>query len=524
MFDSQRNSLGTKAVTVCEVGSIVSYIQEIKQEFLDKSMFQTWEIMGKRIVGYKATLVHPCNMKKELLRELIPRNFNTDEILQLLPLKQKEIARRLNIAKLSSDRPSGMLGQLALFEVLRNKGFDFRSYLEDFYVSWDRSQEEYYTLLYALGYLYYIRRFFVQQPIDLVKYLIEPITRVHLSMTWDSNWYVRLTANMLGITPVYLSNKHIHQILSKLMGLQDGWGMTVPRVVEWTGVSQSYAKHLTDVIKSGWLEHRYRIVSKNTGTVKVLTRSQSKWKTLPSFFSTCTSLQDNEDYFISYTDVFKKDAEGKYFEMESVNTNVELYDLKDQVWKLSPSSRECKSVDDIHALLKTGDHLVPNSNVVPTKRDVLFIALLTAMDTSAYSKKNQKIMTWFNKGYGIPKKEIQNGVRNVLRKNLLRNQYTIYATMEGDRESFTLTFDDKSKKVIPFLGEVLPNLPVSWIQLDHKMGYGILFDFHPPYLSCDLRNLIESSMREHDVNGELFVHQSWGFGHPGSILQLISED
>ena len=95
--------------------------------------------------------------------------------------------------------------------------------------------------------------------------------------------------------------------------------------------------------------------------------------------------------------------------------------------------------------------------------------------------------------------------------------------MEPDRESFTITFDDKSRKVIPFLGEVLPNLPVSWFQTDREMSCGYIFDFHPPYLSCDLRNLIESSMKEHDVNGELFVLLSWGLGQPGSILRLLPD-
>jgi len=113
-------------------------------------------------------------------------------------------------------------------------------------------------------------------------------------------------------------------------------------------------------------------------------------------------------------------------------------------------------------------------------------------------------------------------VRNVLRKNMVRNQYSHYAIME-DREVFTIIFDDTSKKTIPFLGEVLQNLPFFSLQIDAKMGYGHVFDFHPSYLSCDLRRLIESSMTENDINGELLVLQSWGFGQPGSILNLIQD-
>ncbi|MFW9842652.1 MAG: hypothetical protein ACFFES_17290, partial [Candidatus Thorarchaeota archaeon] len=199
----------------------MDYIQIVKDDFLDKSMFQAWQIVDKKAFDTKVSLVHPCNMKRSLLRELIPLRFNVDEVLDLLPVKQKEIAKRLNIARLPSDRPSGMLGQVALFEVLRNKGFDFKSYLDTFWKQWYRSQSEEYTLLYALGYLYYIRRFFGYQPIDLVKYLVEPITHVHLSMTWDENWYMRMTANMAGVTPTYLSNRHIYQILKNMLRQQD---------------------------------------------------------------------------------------------------------------------------------------------------------------------------------------------------------------------------------------------------------------------------------------------------------------
>ncbi len=487
-------------------------------------MFQTWQIIVTKAFIQNFTLIHPCNMNKKLLGEIIPRQFDVDEILNLLTVKQKEIARRLNIARLSSDRPSGMLGQLALFEVLRNKGFDFKSYLSGFYDEWCKSQAQGYCLLYALGYLHYVRKFFGCTSIDLVKALIESITYVHLAMTWDQNWYARLTANMLNVTPNYLSNGHIYQALQNLMQRQDGWGMTISRMKAWTGVSQSTAKHLIDVISSGWLEHRYRIVSKNTGLVKVLVKSQSKWKTLPSFFSTCTSLLDGEDYLVTMADVFKKDVKGKYIEYDAINTNIDSYDQKSQAWKLHSSFQDFLSVNDIYSILPTGDHHVPDNSIPPTRRDLLFIALLTAMDTSCYSKKSQEIVDWFTKGYGIPKKEVDKGVRNVLRKNMLRNQYTHFAIMDADRESFVIIFDDASKKVIPFLGDILPNLPISMLHTDGEMSFGLLLDYHPRYFSCDLQTLIETSMREHDVNAEMFILKSWGFGHPGSILELVSDE
>jgi len=505
-------------------GKCESYIPRIKEDFLDKSMSQTWEIVEKRTYGEYHTLVHPCSMNQKLLDELIPRSFKVDEVLELLPIKQKQIARRLNISMLPSDRPSGMLGQTALFEILRNKGYDFKTYVDGFYENRHRAHFEGHALLFILGYIYYIRRFFGYTPIDLVQYLVEPITRYQLAVSWDANWVTRIRTNIVSVSPSVVSNKKIHQILRELVRLQDGWGATASRVMKWTGVPRTDAAHLVNILRSTRIEHRYRIVSKNTSTAKVLSKSQSPSSIRPSLYSSCTSLTDNEDYFISVNDVFKRDTDGKCFEMEAFGTNVELYDLKEQVWRLSPTPHVTRSVDDIYALLQNGDNTIPDNDIQPTRRDIVFIALLTGMDTGHYPDKKQRIIKWFTKGYGIPKEEVEKGVRNVLRKNMLRNQYTHFGIMDLDREFFAITFDDRSKRVIPFLGEVLPNLPFFLFQTDIEMGYGHIFEFHPSYLSCDVRKLIESSMKEHGINGEMFVVRSWGFGHPGSILQLVSDE
>jgi len=501
----------------------VEYIQKIKQDFVDKSMFQSWEIIRMRMQGKQRTLVHPCNMKKNLLAELIPKKFNVNEILQLIPMKQKEIAKRLNISTLPSDRPSGMLGQTALFEILRNKGFNFKSYLDEFHKNWEQSHVEGYILLFTLGYLHYLRRFFEYPPIDLVKFLLEPVTRYQLAITWDENWVTRILTNIFSVSPINMPNENIRQIMRNLMGVQDAWGMTVQRVMKWTGESRTNSSHHMDIMRASWLEHRFRLVGKNTGTVKILSKSQSTTKIMPSFHSMGTSFADDTEYFISLFDVFRKDVKGKFYELEAMTTNVDLYDPKDQVWKLNSSPKVTRTKSDIYSLLQNGNHTVPDNDIPPTNRDFLFIALLTAMDTGHHPNKKQEILQTITKGYGVPHEEAVNGVRNVLRKNMVRNQYTHYAMMD-DREVFTVIFDDQPKKVIPFLGEVLQSLPFFSFQINYEMGYGHVFDFHPSYLSCDLRMLIESSMKEHGINGELFVLHSFIFGQPGSILQLIPDE
>lgn len=497
-------------------------IQRVRRDFLDKDLNEAWGILDSKMAGGKFQhLVHPLNMKKETLRDLIPSKFKMSEILNSLPVRQKELVKRLNVSRLSSASVSSMYGQMALFEILRNRGYNFQSYVNGFYSNLERSRREGYTLLFTLGYIYYLRRFFGYTPIDLVRYLSEPITRYHLTTVWDENWLTRAITNINNLSICNLSNKSVYQILRNLMPIQDSRGMTIARVMEWTGRSRADVSHLIDVLRASRIEHRYRIVSKNTGTAKILRKSQSKWESLPSFFSFCTSLSDSRRYYVSVNDVFHDDVGGKYFEMEAFNTNIDLYDIRDQSWKSRASPHVCRKVQDIHALLQNGDSTIPANNVPPTNRDIFFIALLTAMSTSHRPDKTKETIDWFTRGYGIPKDEAERGIRNVLRKNMLRNQYTHFGLIH-DRDSLSLVFDDKRKKVIPFLGEILQNLPISMLQVNTELSCGYLLEFHPAYMSCELRNLIESSMKNHDVNGEIFVVHSWGFGHPGSILQLVS--
>lgn len=119
-----------------------------------------------------------------------------------------------------------------MFEILRNKGFDFKSYVDGFRHNWDQSHAEGYVLLFTLGYLHYLRRFFEYPPVDLVKILLESITKYQLAIAWDENWVTRILTNILSISPVNMSNNHIRQILRNLMGIQDAWGMTVHRVMK----------------------------------------------------------------------------------------------------------------------------------------------------------------------------------------------------------------------------------------------------------------------------------------------------
>ena len=76
---------------------------------------------------------------------------------------------------LPRDRPPGLLGQAALFEVLKEKGFDFKSYLSDFYHNWDYGGPKANALIFLLGYIYYLRRFFDSSRVIPVGFNLFPL-------------------------------------------------------------------------------------------------------------------------------------------------------------------------------------------------------------------------------------------------------------------------------------------------------------------------------------------------------------
>ena len=502
----------------------MSYIQRIRNEFVDKNMLETSEIIYKKTHGEYRTLLHPCMMRKDIIRDLIPTSLKLEDILHKIISKQKEITRRLNLSEIPSEKLSGWLGQAALFEVIRNHGFDFKRYIEGFYNKWEKAQSEGYTLLFILGYLYHLRRSFGCVPIDLVKYLVEPITKQPFAISWDDNWITRISTNILNVTPNGLIYKQINNILKNLVRMQDGWGLTTKRIMDWTGKPRIEANHLIDIIRAELMEHRYRIVAKNTGIVGVLTKSQSSTRETPSYHSSCTSLKDGQNYFISITDMLKEDVKKRFFEYEGISINIELYDLEDKIWRMKQSYGITRTIDDIYSIIHNGDQTIPNSNIRPTRRDLLFIALLTGIKGLFNHSNRLFLIRQLTKGFDIPYEEVEKGVRNVLRKNMLRNQYTNYSILGIDREIMSITFNDKSKKVIPFLGDVLPSVPVSWLRVDSKMSYGHILVIHPSYLSCDVRHLIETAVKENDVNSDMFLVHQYMLGYPGSILRLISDE
>ncbi len=75
-------------------------------------------------------LLHPLNTPLGIFEKVIPPDIPHSLLLSLVSKTQKEITKNLDISQLPSDRTPGLIGQAALFKILRDINCDFSFYMK----------------------------------------------------------------------------------------------------------------------------------------------------------------------------------------------------------------------------------------------------------------------------------------------------------------------------------------------------------------------------------------------------------
>ncbi|MHA1908315.1 MAG: hypothetical protein ACW98Y_13535 [Candidatus Thorarchaeota archaeon] len=499
----------------------MSYIGRIKEELSGMSYHAIWQFLMKKTYGDYDFLVHPCTVPRETLRRHLPKAISVEEAIAKITLKQKELARRLNIPILPSDRQAGFIGQSALYEILQNGRYDLSMYFDNIFETQKKMWVEGFGLLQSLASVCYIRRYFNCPPLDLVKYVIEPLNPNTITILWDKNWMHRIITNIQSLSPFLPYNNDTYDVLMKLVRIQDARGANPSRVAEWTGKTRRQATRLLDVMSMCGLIHQYILEPKNTGLVRKFSKNTSTSKMIPFIEILCTSVDDGADYFITSTCDFKDPHDNKCLTTESFACNIENFNLEERFWSLGKPDHVANSIDDIYSLFHNSDCTVPENTKPITNRDIFYIAMLLSMPVENLPKKKSEAVRRISAGCGIPLDEVELGVRNILRKNLIRNLNTFIPS--HDRQILFVLFDDTKKKTIPFLGKIIPSAPMTELKANDDMSCGAVFTYYPSYLSCDMRLHVESTLSECDVNGEIFIMKNFKRTGTAHLLSLIQD-
>ncbi|MHA1136840.1 MAG: hypothetical protein ACTSSE_10165 [Candidatus Thorarchaeota archaeon] len=500
----------------------MSFIKRIKTELAGKSFDALWAYrISTHFDESTPSLIHPFRLSPEILKKQVPEKVDLNHLLKVAGQKQKELARRFNIPNLPSDRQPGYLGQAALFESLRLSGYDLSFYIDDLSTKQKKMWVDGFGLLHTLGMLCYCRRYFNYEEIDLVHPMLEPITQTSIGVVWDKNWMQRVVSNLLNLRPNIPCDTDSIQILKHLVRIQDNWGLTVDRVMEWTGRKHGAAKRLIHIMSACGLVHLYNYVSKNTGIVRTFTKNRFPSKDIVSEELLCTSLNDGQRYYIVTKDEFKDSTTGQYCEIDATAFNIDNYDLQNREWRFGEEAN-AKDADDVKKLLHNSDFTIPDNSISPTPRDLLFLALFHSIPIEHNPRQNNKVMNHLVQYHDIPKKDVELGMRSLFRKKMVSNYYS--APLSHDRLIMFILFEDSIKRTASFLGRIIPIVPKISLRSNFDLTYGCLYLRYLQSFSQKVHDIVESAILESGVNAETFLVESFNRTDTASLLELIPDD
>lgn len=494
------------------------HISRIKKEFEGLTHSTIWELITNRTFGEYYHLVHPCRTDVTLLEKYLPDSYKAEEILPLVQQKKKILAKQYRIKDFPPDREPGFLGQAALFAVIKENVEDLSYYFHKTQIFGEDQWLEGFGLFHTLIGFTQIRRMMGFDDVDILGAIFETRSSSKVIIKLEKIWLYRLFANISNLTPRVTDDETACEIMKKLVKIQDGWGLTVARVKDWTGLGQRDAEFYHSLVVGLGLVHRCRLVSKNTGIVRNLDLNSSLSKRVNAEDLLCSSLSDSQNCFASIN-YRKRDEVEDFYEFEAYIHNIGNFDHQAKEWTISNQHLSVLSTQEIFKLFSNSDLTIPEDDTVSTNRDLLFIALLASMPVEYHPNWKGDIIKRLVKGCGIPQREAELGYRNVFRKNMVRHAYTF--VVAGNRRQLLIVFKDSMKKTLPFLTSVIPSAPQAVFRGNWDLTNGMMYIYYPQNFSERIEHFITETIRDTDVNASAYDVLEYKHAETSNILSLI---
>ena len=217
----------------------------------------------------------------------------------------------------------------------------------------------------------------------------------------------------------------------------------------------------------------------------------------------------------------REDVEN-FFDFEAYVHNLENFDHQSKEWTIPDHLQTVLNKQEILELFSNGDLTIPDNDVVPTNRDLLFIALLQSMPVEYHPYWKDDVIKRLVKGCGIPQRDAELGYRNVFRKNMVRHAYTF--VVSGDRKHILIAFKDHLKKTLPFLTRVITSTPLGMLRANFDLTNGMMYFLYPRKLAKRFENFITDAIVDTDVNASAYHVLEWKHAETSNLLALIKSD
>ncbi|MHA2022985.1 MAG: hypothetical protein ACTSWQ_04925 [Candidatus Thorarchaeota archaeon] len=465
--------------------------------------------------GTESDLIHPLTLSETQLQEIIPNILDASEIKKQLTVKQKDIAHRVNISKLPSDRPPGFIGQAALFEVLSEMSCDFSFVLDNELLT----EKFLFFKLLALS----------QFSAELLGYGENQVSVDAYFEPWDEGrrsdrqikiWRDRiLTIYFYRVQQQFdfYRNADVREIIEQSLKLKDKRGLTVSRIVEWLNCPKSKAKEMHKIFRSFSLVHRiFQMNLPKTGLVRTI----QEYEKIPAnvnieFWFRGKNVQtDTTSFLVGILD-WKTESNSNAMELEAGRLSFDNYD-KDRLRLNHPQTTSPnKTTRDLNELFTFSNLTYIDRSVKLSDRDLFYLGV------SRFASFNALTYDELSKILEINISDIEDGFRNIFRKQLIRSIFKSNSSALGDLIVIKVQGSDLA--IVSFVGQIVQMAPTSSFRVSRDFSYGYLWHNLPKYLTEDFIEQVQKKAIENDVLVSIYKITKFRPYHLSSIMSLMDD-
>jgi hypothetical protein len=465
-------------------------------------------------------LYHPLVVDRDSLLSLLPERVDVPTILEQTKLTQKELVRTIDITKLPVDRPSGYIGQIALFKVLQTYDFDFSYVVERTEYEWDKSG---FSLIYLLLRHYFVNKEVGCGDIDLISGLLEPREGYQQQIRHGQNWYDRVMRT-LGVKSDkldYMQHTHLRNILERLHRVHQWRKVSNQKIQEWCGCSRSEANHLQKLLIGIELRKYYHLIPQNLGIVHSFTIGKKAPSSNTTSFIRCSNVENGENEYVNLFHDFPDRVETPHLVTNIFSLNTSLYNEKEGKWTLKTNLCEIKNLHE-HSRLHFFPDFHSDSNHLVTQRDVFLAAFHLTMTSYAIDIMPCSLEQYIGHYTGIDIDDVSKGLKGLRRKNLLLPVYELGMILPA-KTYFLIIAEDSCDKIIPYLGSIADSAPSCHFRTSDVFDALHAIVIVPKFLENEFRS-IEYDLRETiGLNRQMYTITHYQLYNSSALMSLIPD-
>jgi len=447
-------------------------------------------------------LHHPLVVDRGVLSSVLPEGIDLYAISELTKRKQKEIAQNIDIDKLPVDRPSGYVGQIALYEALREFNVDFSYVLDKTEYEWDVLG---FTILYFLLKYNLVGHELGYEDVDLTLGFLESKEEGSHQDRHEQLWMDRLmrAMNFVNENFNYLRHEQLRIIFKKLHDLHDWKKITYQRIQSWCGCSKSQANRLNKILPGIHVSRFNYLIPQKFGLVHSFSKDYTAPLPNTTSFFRCLNVGNDLREYVSYTIDFPSQIDTPQLTTSFRCLNISLYDVKSERWTLDCKTKDVASLRDCNSLVFIPNHFEENKKQRVSQRDVFLTALLLNIPLNNPAMLNITESEYLHQILSVDPIEAKNGLRCIRQKNLIYPSYPLGWHL-GPKRYFLILSQNSSQDLTSYIASLTQSIPrfVCRVSADERSMAALIP--MPSYLENEFVK-VESSLRStYDVDCELF--------------------